>query len=383
MRSCIENLNKLSSLEFELCKMSSPFFYEINNCVPFYNKIKENQKKENERNERNEEFERIEENEESNLSYESNENNYKEREEIEREEYEENEENYDSENEKKKRRKFDKEEKEEKEEEEKEVNESKVNNNQNNNTTTTSSLSSNSTSNLTSNLRDIKTKICVVEMDCLEASALLSMFQTDGNDRPLVLNMANSYNCGGGFSGIYGSQEEYIFRNSSLVASLWPHRRRDDNRWEEGRHLFPHRDELIYYPFTNCGGAYSPHVIVFNFPHICSVISLAAQDLRQGRIYNGKSPGFNYQLAKENLRSLFHIAAEYQHTTLVLGAIGCGAFKNPPTEVARAFSELLQTEFSNVFKYVIFAIIKSTDNLEAFESYFGRKVDLQRILSQN
>jgi uncharacterized protein (TIGR02452 family) len=226
------------------------------------------------------------------------------------------------------------------------------------------------------------TKFYVTERDCLEASAVLSTIESTG--RPLVLNMANSYNCGGSFHSYGGSQEEYLFRNTSLVASLWPHRRADDHRWTAGDRLFPSRQDPIYYPFTSCGGVYSPHVQVFNFPHICSVISLAQQDLKKPR----SSPcsaalQFDYDLTLQNLRSLFSIAATNGHTTLILGAIGCGIFRNPPREICQAYAELLLlpgAEFCNVFDTIVFAILKSAENLEAFEEFFGSRVELEAVL---
>ena len=46
-----------------------------------------------------------------------------------------------------------------------------------------------------------------------------------------------------------------------------------------------------------------------------------------------------------------------QHDSLVLGAFGCGVFKNDPFTVAKIFRQHLEsTEFKNSFKKIIFAI---------------------------
>ena len=52
----------------------------------------------------------------------------------------------------------------------------------------------------------------------------------------------------------------------------------------------------------------------------------------------------------------------------MLGALGCGAFRNDPDEVCAVFRELLQPggEFGSTFSAVIFAVIKSGRNLRAF-----------------
>mgnify|MGYP000199309063 CR=1 FL=1 len=46
------------------------------------------------------------------------------------------------------------------------------------------------------------------------------------------------------------------------------------------------------------------------------------------------------------------------HDSLVLGALGCGAFCNPPRHIARLFHEVMEEpEFLNKYRYLVFAII--------------------------
>ena len=62
------------------------------------------------------------------------------------------------------------------------------------------------------------------------------------------------------------------------------------------------------------------------------------------------------------------------HTNLVLGALGCGAFQNPPELVARLFKEVFQEEeFKGRFESVDFAILKASydqdnRNVTAFQN---------------
>ena len=224
----------------------------------------------------------------------------------------------------------------------------------------------------------VRTKLVVVSQDCLEAAIDLS---SDVRSIPAVLNMANEYNCGGGFCSIHGSQEEYLFRNTSLSASLWPHRRSTDQRWPQGSDLLGCAEEA-YYPLTECGGIYSPQVEVFasrdkplDRVYKIAALSIAAQDLRTGRSYNSGAT-FDFGLLLGKLRTLLLMAEENGHRILVLGAIGCGAFRNPPEMVARAFQLLLGEggEFAGRFDIVAFAIILSAHNLRTFEAAFGPAV---------
>eukprot|EP00656_Telonema_subtile_P048288 TRINITY_DN5709_c0_g1_i2.p1 TRINITY_DN5709_c0_g1~~TRINITY_DN5709_c0_g1_i2.p1 ORF type:complete len:297 (-),score=47.84 TRINITY_DN5709_c0_g1_i2:300-1190(-) len=213
-----------------------------------------------------------------------------------------------------------------------------------------------------------QTKVTVEEIDCLAASSVL----TREGHRPAVLNMANEYNCGGGFERTRGSQEEYLFRNTTLVASLWPRRREDDQREWSGAEVLSERLEPIY-PFGPTTGVYTKDVQVFGVhdeparhPHQCGILSVAAQDLRS-RSYNAGAT-FDADLTRSKFRTALRMAADNGHDAVVLGAIGCGAFKNDPTKVAQAFRELLEDEYRHVFAAVVFAIIKSERNLTAFES---------------
>ena len=68
------------------------------------------------------------------------------------------------------------------------------------------------------------------------------------------------------------------------------------------------------------------------------------------------------------------VAAARGHDALVLGAWGCGVFKNDPRDVAAAFHELLippGAPFHGCFRRVTFAVIGPVANRAAFEAAFG------------
>lgn len=220
-----------------------------------------------------------------------------------------------------------------------------------------------------------KTIFGTVEMDSFGAAhAILSQ----GWARPAVLNMANEHNCGGAWCQKPGSQEEDLLRSSSLPLSLWPRRLPSDHRMPEFEPRMPRLDSI--YPFAEAGAVYSPSVLVCRSQRgeayargdqcVVSVISSAAQDLRQEkRHYKGP---FNHRLTVEKLRSQLWTAAHHGHTALVLGAFGCGAFRNEPDTIARLYWRLLGPggEFQGRFRIVVFAIIKSSDNLRRFSEVF-------------
>jgi len=214
-----------------------------------------------------------------------------------------------------------------------------------------------------------------VEQDSFEAASALLQ---EGWTRPAVLNMANENNCGGAWCQKKGSQEEDLLRCSSLPLSLWPRRLPSDRRMPEYDDRLP-RLETIY-PFSEAGVIYSPKVLVCRSrdgkPYgskdrdTVAVISCAAQDLREEKPHY-KGP-FNSHLTREKLRSHLWAAAAHGHTALVLGAFGCGAFRNKPDQMIKLYTQLLGPggEFEGCFGIVVFAIIKSESLLWSFSSAF-------------
>jgi hypothetical protein len=100
-------------------------------------------------------------------------------------------------------------------------------------------------------------------------------------------------------------------------------------------------------------------------------LSVAAQNLGKTSL----PPSFDPDLLRAKVRTLLFMAVQSNCDALVLGALGCGAFKNKPEDVALAFWELLVpkgAEFHRRFATIEFAIInqRSQDNLTPFREQF-------------
>lgn len=227
----------------------------------------------------------------------------------------------------------------------------------------------------------VNTITATIESDSFEAAKLIKDI---GLGKPAVLNMANEYNCGGGFTSSWGSQEECLFRRSTLAFNLWPHRRTDDERFPELDKILPRQNTL--YPLSECGGLYSPNVAVIRNVHMVpyrssqykkeerymvSCLSVAAQDLRYW-MFHVKVKTFDAELTTGKIRTLLWMAAHHGHKVVILGALGCGAFQNDPAQVSNIFKDLLDGEFKGVFNLVLFAIVKSEHNLSSFSQRFKR-----------
>lgn len=60
----------------------------------------------------------------------------------------------------------------------------------------------------------------------------------------------------------------------------------------------------------------------------------------------------------ERIRYILAVAAEQGHRTIVLGAFGCGVFRNDPAEVAGFFRQVLAEEdYQALFDSIVFAVL--------------------------
>ena len=114
-------------------------------------------------------------------------------------------------------------------------------------------------------------------------------------------------------------------------------------------------------------------------PYDVAVITCAALNL--GGKYaikltpEGHMPQKAIDITKNKIRTVFRIGLTFGHDSLVLGAFGCGAFKNPPAEIAKLFHEVMEEpEFKNKYKLITFSIIDDHNarnaNLAAFKAEF-------------
>lgn len=163
--------------------------------------------------------------------------------------------------------------------------------------------------------------------------------------QPIALNFANGIHPGGGFLSGTRAQEEALCRSSALYKTLV-----DDLMYQE------HRKRQL--PDSTDWAIYSPDVPVFRtddgtelqHPWLLSFITCAAPYTPVvGQPQSG-------DLLRKRIYRVLTIARTYGHSTLVLGAWGCGAFANDPHRTAIDFREALENDFSGAFSDVVFAI---------------------------
>ncbi|KAL3476364.1 hypothetical protein BJX99DRAFT_246890 [Aspergillus californicus] len=217
---------------------------------------------------------------------------------------------------------------------------------------------------------NLSTRVEVVDGDTYDVAInLTNARQSHANMKPVcVLNLANAHTRGGGFITGAMAQEEALCYRSTLYVTL---KRR-------------------YYPLKMREAIYSPTVIVFRENRknnhrlmdlqrpqqlpVVSVVTMAG--IRDPELDLRTDPPTyadpdDREITKEKMRVILRVAVHNRHRSVVLGALGCGAFMNPNTEVANCWVEVLQEqEFRGWFHHILFAVLKDkyqgTDNFEVF-----------------
>lgn len=226
------------------------------------------------------------------------------------------------------------------------------------------------------------TTVCILKTDSISAGKQL----LDAGYCPVVLNFANRHRAGGGALRGSHAQEESLFRQTNLFRSLY--------QFMPDAILYGVEQNRRQYPMDrNFGGVYTPFATVLrgrdsegnpflSHPFKLSFIAVAALDLRK-KADNNKTmlSSQDAAITKNKMRTILRIGILHGHDSIVLGAFGCGAFKNPPHHIAQLFKEVInESEFKNKYKMIVFPIIEKHSNgqgksqeskLEAFSNVFN------------
>lgn len=196
----------------------------------------------------------------------------------------------------------------------------------------------------------------------------------------LVMNFANPYRPGGGVRNGAKAQEEDLCRRSSLLFSL---------ESEEAEEYYRYNKEHSEKDFF--GNEYGTNSLIItpivsvikNKQYVherecaqVAVLTVAAPIIRNKLFLDDSY----FDLMYERIQSVLYCAAHYGYTHLVLGAWGCGAFKNDPETVSEIFKDVIENfcydgkNIHQLFEQITFAVPYSErrpDNYQAFHKRFG------------
>jgi len=213
-------------------------------------------------------------------------------------------------------------------------------------------------------LDNLSFTVNVAKLDSLDAA---EYFVRNFGEKPAVLNMANAYRMGGGVEDGAGAQEENMFRRTGCYLNTT-----GGIFINDARNVF---DSLGRYSswFTAEINGINGNVPVFEamcfkkqeadnyvdlrkdeiFPFY--ELRSAAQDLRK------EGSVFDAARCEKSIRAQFKMISLLEVKAAVLSAFGCGAFANPPDQVASIYKKVIDDVVQNKscpkLKWVVFALI--------------------------
>lgn len=219
-----------------------------------------------------------------------------------------------------------------------------------------------------------KARVIISEKRSFEAA----MPYAKAGKRVCVLNFAAWTTPGGGVESGCSAQEESLCRCSTLYPCIsseetfksfyLPHR-----EMKKQAESYLHNDDIIY----------TPDVVVFktdtDFPkslpedewYKVDIITCAAP-----RLYSDYNEEKLEEVISSRIEKVFKAPLVYNsknYDVLILGAFGCGAFKNPPELVAKIFNNHLKSFCYNfeVIEFPIFHKSEEDKNFSAFKKYIS------------
>jgi uncharacterized protein (TIGR02452 family) len=183
---------------------------------------------------------------------------------------------------------------------------------------------------------------------------------------PAALNFASARHPGGGFLNGARAQEESLCRASALYYCI------------NGNAMYRYHAQTD--GFYSNYALYSPAVPVFkdddgaplDEPYVCGFVTSPAVNAGALRDSERLQARIRHSM-EERIEKVLAVMAGHGHDAAVLGAWGCGVFKNDPELIAELFAHALRGRFAGCFAKVVFAVLSSDgETIRPFEERFGK-----------
>jgi len=185
-----------------------------------------------------------------------------------------------------------------------------------------------------------------------------------------VLNFASAKNPGGGFLRGTQAQEESLARSSGLYKSLLKCPEYYD--FHRSNRSLLYSDRMIYSP--GCPVFKKDDGTLLSTSYIVDFITSPAPNAGEIEKKQSQDKGKISEVLYVRGAKLLSLAAYHQCDALVLGAWGCGVFRNDPAIVAQMFADLLLAngQFSGRFKSVLFSVLDTRGERKIFREFLNR-----------
>jgi uncharacterized protein (TIGR02452 family) len=202
-------------------------------------------------------------------------------------------------------------------------------------------------------------------------SAARQAINVDVTAKVLCLNFASAKNPGGGFLNGSQAQEESLARGTGLYPCIV----QMSKMYIANRHYSSclYTDHMIYSPKVPV--IRNDDDVLLEESYCVSIVTAPA--VNAGAVMSNEKQNISriQSTMLDRIEKILSIAAAHHSDGLILGAWGCGVFKNDPANVARWFHHHLigNKAFSGLFKEVVFAVLDNSPDkksIRAFDSVF-------------
>ncbi len=211
------------------------------------------------------------------------------------------------------------------------------------------------------------THIKVINSTVLEAAAEI----TQQEEQVGCLNFASAKNPGGGFLGGALAQEESLAVSSALYATLTKHF--EMYEYNRSRPTLLYSDHMIWSPRTVVFRNDDGHLLAD--PYTMSFITSPAVNVGAIKQNRPEEMAHTEETMLRRMDRMLGLFVQHNIQHLLLGAWGCGVFRNDPKDIARYFASYLLPggKYGQCFKSVVFAVLdksKDGNNITAFNNAF-------------
>lgn len=185
-----------------------------------------------------------------------------------------------------------------------------------------------------------------------------------------VLNFASAKNPGGGFLKGSQAQEESLARSSGLYHSLL--KCPEYYEFHRNSRSLLYSNHIIYSP--GCPVFRLDDGTLLDEPYCVDFITSPAPNLGAIERNEPKAKKQVPEVLRDRASNILSLAAYHNCDALVLGAWGCGVFRNNPAVVAQIFADLLlpNSVFSGRFNMILFSVLDRSSEQNIFREFRDR-----------
>ena len=182
----------------------------------------------------------------------------------------------------------------------------------------------------------------------------------------LILNFASARNVGGGFLNGAKAQEEDVARCSGIYRCL--ESQPEYYRANRSQDSMLYTDHIIYSPDVPWFRRANRDLLEDYY--VASIVTAPAPNAGEHIRRFPEDTAAVEEALQRRAAYVLRVAAVRGHRNLILGAWGCGVFRNDPRNVASCFRQLLTSdELRGRFDRVTFAVFDPTKNQRTLDAF--------------